>query len=154
MPRRYAEGTTVTVESSRGEITGILAKHGVERMAWATEPERDLLHFELEGHQFRFEIERPTAKSLYEQWKHDGDKSAQAMKYLPSDAQVAAEWRRRWRANVLLLKAKLEFASGEASTVMRELMPYAVLRDGRTLEQAILAGDSGVPLLAAKAGGR
>lgn len=25
--RRYAEGTTVTVDSSRGEISGILAKH-------------------------------------------------------------------------------------------------------------------------------
>jgi hypothetical protein len=72
------------------------------------------------------------------------------MKYLPNDAQVAAEWRRRWRANVLLLKAKLEFASGDASTVTRELMPYAVLADGRTLEEAVM--DDGIKLLAAKNG--
>jgi hypothetical protein len=112
-------------------------------------PEGDELLFELEGRQFRFRIERPTAKSLHEQWQRDG-KSAMTLKYLPSDAQVEAEWRRRWRANVLLLKAKLEFAEGEASTVIRELMPYMVLKDGRTLEDAIVAG--GVPLLAAKAG--
>jgi hypothetical protein len=35
MTRRYAEGTTVAVSSSRGEMSGILAKHGVEGMAWA-----------------------------------------------------------------------------------------------------------------------
>lgn len=148
--RRFAEGTTVTVESSRAEISGILTKHGVRRQAWASEPEGDTLQFELEGYQYRFRIERPTAKELWERWKADG-KTPQALKYLPNDAQVQAEWRRRWRANVLLLKAKLEFASGEASTVIRELMPYALLKDGRTLEQAVLDGDS-VPLLAAKAG--
>lgn len=35
--KRFAEGTTVSVESSRGEISGILAKHGVIRQAWASE---------------------------------------------------------------------------------------------------------------------
>lgn len=143
---RYAQGTTVPVERSRGEITGILATHGVERMAWATEPEGDQLTFELGGHRFLFRIPRPTAQVLWDQWKADG-KSAAALKYLPTDDQVAAEWRRRWRANVLLLKAKLEFADGETSTVMRELMPYALLRDGRTLEEAIVAGDGSVALL-------
>lgn len=146
MSRRFAEGTTVTVMTSRGEITGLLAKHGVERQAWASEPEGDTLQFELGGHAYRFRIERPTAQSLYAQWKADG-KSAATLRYLPNATQVEAEWRRRWRANVLLLKAKLEFAEGEASTVVRELMPYALLRDGRTLEEAIVAGDASVPLL-------
>ena len=150
MSKRYAEGTTVTVDSSRGEISGILAKHGVVRQGWASEPERDVLQFEMEGHVYRFTIERPTAKTLYEQWKADGDRSVSQLKYLPNDNQVAAEWRRRWRANVLLLKAKLEFASGDATTVVRELMPYAVLIDGRTLEEAIMDGNNGVKLLAAR----
>src|SRR5262245_41391127 len=142
MPRRYAEGTTVSVDSSRGQITGILTAHGVKRQAWASDEEKgDTLHFELAGYQFRFFIEKPTAQSLYDQWMRDGHST----KWLPNDNQVAAEWRRRWRANVLLLKAKLEFAEGEASTVLRELLPYAVLKDGRVLEQAILDGGT-VPL--------
>lgn len=145
---RYAEGTTVTVESSRGEITGILAKHGVVRMAWGSEPEGDTLQFELGGQAYRFWIERPTAKLLRERWKADG-KSPQTLKFLPSDSQVAAEWRRRWRAHVLLLKAKLEFAASGDSTLTRELMPYLLLKDGRTLETAL--ADGGLPLLAAKA---
>lgn len=146
---RYAEGTTVPVESSRGEITGILAKHGVQRMGWMASPEGDELLFELDGRSFRFRIPKPTQESLHAQWVADG-KPATTTKYLPSENQVAAEWRRRWRANVLLLKAKLEFADGEASTVLRELMPYAVLADGRTLEEALVAGDA--PRLQLKAG--
>ncbi|MEW6223224.1 MAG: hypothetical protein AB1627_01205 [Chloroflexota bacterium] len=143
MARRFAEGTAVSVDSSRGEITGILAKHGVERMAWAHEPEGDVLTFELGGHRYLFRIAKPTAAEVQARdggqytYPHNVDWTAKA----------AAEWRRRWRANVLLLKAKLEFAEGEASTVIRELMPYALLRDGRTLEEAIVAGDAAVPLL-------
>jgi hypothetical protein len=142
--RRFAEGTTVTVESSRGEITGILTKHGVQRMAWSSEPEGDTLQFELAGHVYRFRIPRPTVEEVRADYRASGRDWSRV--YDPA-AKVAAEWRRRWRANVLLLKAKLEFAEGEASTVTRELMPYAVLVDGRTLEDAIQAGDSAVPLL-------
>ena len=145
---RYAEGTTVTVESSRGEITGILAKHGVTRMAWGSEPEGDTLQFEIGGASYRFWIERPTAKSLHERWKAEG-KSPQTLRFLPNDNQVAAEWRRRWRAHVLLLKAKLEFAASGDSTLAREFMPYLLLKNGRTLE-AVLE-DGGLPLLTAGA---
>lgn len=137
---RYAQGTTVTVERSRGEITGILASHGVERMAWATEPAGDQLRFELAGHQYLFRIPRPTWAELSGRYVNTRTPDQQR-------TAIDAEWRRRWRANVLLLKAKLEFADGETSTVMRELMPYALLRDGRTLEEAITAGDATVPLL-------
>lgn len=142
---RYAEGTTVTVESSRGEITGILAKHGVVRMAWGSAPEGDTLQFELGGASYRFSIERPTTHGLYARWEAEG-KSPTTLKFLPNDNQVAAEWRRRWRAHVLLLKAKLEFAASGDSTLIREFMPYRLLKDGRTLEAVIEAGS--LPMLA------
>lgn len=134
---RYAEGTSVSVQASMGEITGILTKHGVLRQMWATEPERDTLQFELNGQVYRFRIERPTVDDIYRMFPNHRD----------TDAKVAAEWRRRWRASVLLLKAKLEFADGETTTVSRELLPYAMLKDGRTLEEAVTGG--GLPLLAA-----
>lgn len=41
-------------------ITGILAKHGVERMGWASERAGDTLMFELAGYNFRFNIAKPT----------------------------------------------------------------------------------------------
>lgn len=142
MTRRYAEGTTVTVESSRGEITGILAKHGVIRMGWFTEPTADVLQFELGGNSFRLTIQRPTVEDVRAMYIADGGNWSRV--YDPA-AKVNAEWKRRWRANVLLLKAKLEFADGVTSTVTKELMPYMVLGDGRTLEAAIT--DGALPLL-------
>lgn len=132
---RYAEGTAVTVPSSRGDITGILTKHGVTTMAWGSNPLGDFLAFELAGKSFRLEIVRPTQKDIFRMFPNHQD----------TDAKLNGEWRRRWRATVLLLKAKLEFADGETSTIEQELMPYMLLRDGTTLGQAVL-GDK-IPLM-------
>ena len=57
---RYAEGTKVTVESSRDEISGILVKHSCERMAWAHELDWRHTPVELGGRMFRFAITTPT----------------------------------------------------------------------------------------------
>lgn len=135
--RRYAEGTAVSVDSSRGEITGILAKHGVTTMGWMASPTGDELMFELKGGSYRLSIVRPTLVEIRRDFPNSYDEQK----------KIDAEWRRRWRANVLLLKAKLEFADGETTTLDRELLPYRVLKDGRTIEQALAAG--GFPLLVA-----
>lgn len=146
MTRRYAEGTTVSVASSRGEITGILTSHGCERMAWGTDPLGDTLQFELAGKIFRFTIAKPTADELR---RVDGDRYT-----YPHNVDWATkadqEWRRRWRAHVLLIKAKLEFIEGGDGTLDVEFLPYAVLRDGRTVGELVASG--GVPLLTSEAG--
>jgi hypothetical protein len=147
MPRRYATGTSVSVDSSRGEISGILTKHGVQRMGWYTEPGHDVLQFELDGNSYRLIIERPTLEQVKDRYVREGGRWN--LVYDPAK-KVEDEWRRRWRANVLLLKAKLEFADEGSSTLARELMAYRVLADGRTLEEAITAG--AVPML--KTGGK
>jgi hypothetical protein len=140
--KRYAEGTAVTVQSSRGEITGILAKHGCDRMAWGAAPEGDTLQFELGGKLFRFAIQKPTADDIKRQYDEDG---RDWTRIYDMDTKVAAEWRRRWRAHVLLIKAKLEFIDGGDTTLEREFLPYAVLKDGRTVSDLIAGG--GLPLL-------
>lgn len=135
---RYAEGTSVTVPQSRGEISGILAKHGVITQAWGTSPVGDHLQFELAGKVFRVEIPRPTVADIHRLFPNHRD----------TDAKLGAEWRRRWRATVLLLKAKLEFADGETTTIERELLPYALLADGKTTLGAAIEANK-VPLLVA-----
>lgn len=122
---RYAEGTTVTVESSRGEITGILAKHGVLEMGWQTGPDGDRLLFKLHGRSYLFDIKKPLRSEVASLYPNARD----------LDAKMAAEWRRRWRAHVLLIKAKLEFASGGDVTVAQEFMPYLLVPGGGTLSE-------------------
>lgn len=139
MTRRYAEGTSVSVAQSRGDITGILTTHGCERMGWMNEPKGDTLMFELGGRQYRFTIVKPTWDDVASRYVNRRDAAQQR-------TAVDAEWRRRWRAHVLLIKAKLEFADdGDVTTLEREFLPYAVLKDGRTLLDVI--GTNGYPLL-------
>lgn len=147
MTKRYAEGTTVPVERSRVELTGILAEHGCQRMAWATEPGADTLMFELGGRQYRFVIARPTLDELRAQYRSDGRDWNRVM---DPQSKVDAEWRRRWRAHVLLLKAKLEFVAGGDTTLEREFMPALVVAGGRaTLAEWLETSDQGQLLLGA-----
>lgn len=128
----------MSVDSSRGELTGILAKHGVQRMGWMGSPEGDELMFELGRGQFRLRIAKPTLVEIRRDYPNAYDEQA----------KLDGEWRRRWRAHVLLLKAKLEFIDSGDTTLDRELLPYRVLADGRTLEEAI--GSNGFKMLAAR----
>ncbi len=136
-PRRYAEGTKVEVEKSRAEIMSILAQHGVLRMATATGPEGDELEFVLSGHRFRFRILKPTLTEVRNLYPTAYD----------HEAKLQGEWRRRWRANVLLLKAKLEFIDSGDTTLERELLPYLLTAGGQTIGDLVVAGE--IPLLEA-----
>jgi len=143
--KRYAEGTTVPVERSRGELTGILTEHGCQRMAWATEPDADTLMFEMGGHQYRFVIARPTVDDLRAMCRAEGRDWSRV---LDPKGKVDAEWRRRWRAHVLLLKAKLEFVAGGDTTLEREFMPALVVVGGRaTLAEWLESSEQGQQLL-------
>jgi hypothetical protein len=139
--KRYAEGTAVTVQSSRGEITGILAKHGCEMFATGTTPAGDTLQFVLGGKSFRFFIARPTPESVR---KRDGGRYTYPAN-VDWTVKAEAEHRRVWRAHVLLLKAKLEFIEGGDTTLENEFLPYAVLPSGQTVGDLIASG--GLPLL-------
>jgi hypothetical protein len=122
--RRYAEGTAVPAAQSRQEIERLLAAHGVSRMAWGTGPDGDVLQFELRGHRYKFAIRRPTQI----EWNKATGRGTSYW-----DIWREAEWRRRWRAHVLLLKAKIEFGEGDDEATDRELLPYLLLPDNRTL---------------------
>ena len=137
--RRYAEGTTVSVNASQGEIAGILMAHGVRKQGWMSSPDGDELMFELDGHSFRFQILKPTLTEIRRDYPNTRDERA----------KLDAEWRRRWRANVLLLKAKLEFIDSGDTTLERELLPYMITAGGQTVAELVVAGK--LPMLTAGA---
>lgn len=129
--RRYAEGTNVAAENSQAEIRGLLAKHGVMHQAWAESPERAALQFVLFGLPYRFEVERPTEEEMRARYRAEGGYSPNNVAW---EARVEGEWKRRWRARLLWLKATLEFAVGEGKEeVERMLLPYLSLPGGKTM---------------------
>lgn len=116
-PRRYAEGTRVPVESSRAELEKLLAKHGATSFGVYREPVRWVVVFQLSGRYVRHVIDMPQ----------------KATRAAPDPER---EVRRKWRALVLITKAKLELIVGGDSSVEREFLADTVLAEGGTVYEA------------------
>lgn len=127
----YAEGTTVSVEQSRQEVMRLLERYGAEQFMFGQDGERTVFQFRMEGVYIKQSVARPDVE----------DFAVTDCGRARTDAQIEQavdrEWRRRWRALVLILKAKLEIVASGESTVVREFMPDILLTDGSTIEQRV-----------------
>lgn len=132
---RYAEGTEVSVEKSQAEMVGTLGRYRVRKFGWEFTSEGDILYFEINARAYRLTVHRPTAKDVQVGPRTD------------LKTALDREWRRRWRANAMMLKMRLEFADSGDSTIESELLSYLLLSDGSTLAEVVDGGK--VPLLAA-----
>lgn len=117
---RFAEGTSVPIEKTRTEIETLVRKHGAESFASAWERDRFVVIFGMRGRRLRFVVSAPDPKKYRETNKWD------------------AENRRRWRALLLILKAKLEVVSSEDADLDAEFMAYIVLPNGESIGQRLL----------------
>jgi hypothetical protein len=118
----YAKGTAVPVSRSIDEIRSMLLKAGATRYAYGEDPDQAAVQFELDGRHYRFAVRRPT----------EADVPRQVYR-VPPAALIDAEWRRRWRARVLWIKAQIEFAEVEPVAFHEAMLAHLVLPDGRTL---------------------
>lgn len=117
---RYAIKTTVPVRRSRDEIENLLTKYGADSFAFMQDKGRVIIGFRITATSkqrvaVKMELPMPTtsrSQSHFEQLQ-----------------------RSRWRALVLVVKAKLEACASGISTVEREFMADLVMPDGRTLTQ-------------------
>lgn len=123
----YAEGTSVPVDRSQGEIRKILGKYGATGFAFGENGPRAMVAFEMSGRRIRFDLPLP-------QHQVTRDKKG----YFMSEKQVDAETRRRWRCLVLAIKSKLECVESGISTFEEEFLAYVVLPNGRTMGQVAI----------------
>lgn len=124
-------------EISRLEIERTLVKYGADNFAYATAVGKAMIGFTMQGRQVKFILPLPkkeefrltptgrdrTEKSQYDAWEQ--------------------ACRQRWRALLLVIKAKLEATECGISTFESEFMANIVLPDGQT------AGDFMLPQIAA-----
>ena len=134
---RYAANTTVSSEKSRGEIERVLTRYGATAFSYGWRDEGDetmaMVGFRAVSRTIRFLIPMPCRE---------------AFRYTPSqgrkrrDDQIDAEHekacRQRWRALLLVVKAKLEAVEAEISTFDEEFLPHIVLPNGRTVAEMAL----------------
>jgi hypothetical protein len=147
MPR-FAENTTVTVESSQAELVRLIRAHGATQHGMAHD---DLsgharLIVSIAGRQIRLEVTVPSTREVLQLierkppqgWRGWTDK--RRAEYVAK--QRAQAERQRWRALVLITKAKLEVVADGLSSIEREFLADLLLPDGSTV------GDETAPAIA------
>lgn len=114
--RRYAERTSVPVSQTRSQIEDMLTKHGAGGFMYGSQPGQALLVFEMKQRRLKFLVPMPEIN-----------------KTRSNDKAVAKEQRRRWRALLLVLKAKLEAVNSEIVEFDSEFLAHIVVSGQTTV---------------------
>lgn len=128
---RFAGRTRVTPERSRGEIERTLARYGAEQFAYATDREQAAVGFRLDGRMIRLSVSFPSPDDAqFAETKTGKPRNPKAIAVL-----VEQGMRQRWRALLLLIKAKLEAIELGVTSLDEEFMGNILLPDGQTVGQ-------------------
>jgi hypothetical protein len=132
----YAQGTRVAVENSRAEIERLLSRHRCTKFASGLDHEahRATIQFTAQNRIIKFEIQLPDPKDpKYRTIKRSYLERTQA----GVDKLVEQETRSRWRALLLVIKAKLESIESGIATFEDEFLAHVVLPNQQTVAQYI-----------------
>jgi hypothetical protein len=127
---RYAARTTVPVDRSRDEIERMLIRYGAAAFQYGWEGDIAAIAFRLNDRYIRILLPMPERDAF--------KKTAQNRTRRSVDAQQSAyeqEVKRRWRALVLIIKAKLEAVASGITTVEREFIADIVMPNNETVGQ-------------------
>lgn len=131
MSSRYAERTTVTPTKTQAEIQDLLEKYGCENFAIAREPHRVTIGFLMHKRRVRFTLPLPDKEDpKFKKTLTGKIRSAGSL-----NEAYDQEVRRRWRALLLTIKAKLESVASGIETFDEAFMAQLLLPSGETMSQ-------------------
>lgn len=121
-PRAFASETKVPVVQSRVEIERLLVRHKCTQFLVGVDMETARARVQFKAHQriVRFEVALPERKAFRNE---RGFEQAE---------------RQRWRALLLVIKAKLEAVENEIATFEQEFLAHIVLPNQQTVGEFIL----------------
>lgn len=136
---RYASATKVSVETSQAEVARLLKKHGAVTVATMQTETGAAIAFQIGIHRVRFELSVPTYEQMWKEgeittprgWVGGGPEWRKKW----CEDQIEQTERQRWRALLLVTKAKLELVADGASTIEREFMADLLLPNGQRVEE-------------------
>jgi hypothetical protein len=133
---RYAQNTSVPVERSRNEIEATLLRYGAAQFMYGWENTGAIIAFVVETpqgkRQVRFELPLPSRDERRFTHHSQGTRTASAAEKMWEQA-----CRQRWRALLLVVKAKLEAVESGIATFEDEFLAYIMLPDGNTVSQLL-----------------
>jgi len=132
----YAENTAVPVERSRAEIERLLTQHKCTKFASGVDHEAHRATVQFTAHQriVKFEITLPDPTDP----KYKRIKNSYLYRNAAGVAKVVEqETRTRWRALLLVIKAKLEAIESGISTFEQEFLAHVLLPNQQTVAEFI-----------------
>jgi hypothetical protein len=128
---RYATATVVPMEKSRAEIESILRRYGADHFASGWAPDAHVVDFVVRGLRIRFRL--PLTRKDDKEFTHVMVRGS-IRRRTPDAAAREYEQsiRQRWRALLLVIKAKLEAIECKISTLEQEFLSFIVLPDNTT----------------------
>lgn len=124
--REFAANTDVPVSRTRGEIEEVIMRNGGDRFGSFVDRTSAAILFEIAGRRIRIVIPLPDMDSPDFEPRYKG-----GGRYGPADEQRRVKWeqacRTRWRALLLVLKAKLEAVAVGIASLEDELLAYTIL---------------------------
>jgi hypothetical protein len=129
---RFAQDTIISPERSRVEIETLLKKYQATTFGYATDAGQAMVQFRLHDRIVRFLIPMPKIE--------DARKTPAGRQRRRDKVPVALaqEERRRWRALLLVIKAKLEAVDSNITNFETEFLAHIVMPDGKTVGAHIL----------------
>lgn len=129
---RFAQDTNVSPERSRAEIELLLRRYQATSFGYATDQGRAMVQFRLTNRVVRFEVPLPTDTDVAktESGRYRNERNYEAFRERAT--------RQRWRALLLVIKAKLEAVETGIATFEEEFLAHIVLPDGKTVGQHVL----------------
>lgn len=128
----YAAKTEVSEERSRNEIERTLKRYGASRFGYLWEEGASIVMFEMHGRRLKFTLPMP---------RRDSFALTESGRARTSRAAIDTAWeqaqRQRWRALLLVIKAKLEAVEAGITTFEDEFLSVTLLPGGQTVSQMI-----------------
>lgn len=128
---KFANKTQVSPEKSRAEIEKLLVKYGASSFMYGWENIHAVISFKMNSRLIRFVLPMPNPKDREFVFKQQN--SWCEMKEAEKRERLEQAKRQRWRALVLVVKAKLECVESGITTFENEFMAHIVLPDGSTV---------------------
>lgn len=127
----YAKNTTVSAIKTRADIETLVTRAGATSFMCGTRGGMSAIQFDFRAKTVRFVVPLPDPK----QFATDGRRRRRS----PAEvlAAVEQESMRRWRALLLVVKAKLEAVATGIVSFEDEFLAHFVLKTGETFGQSI-----------------
>ena len=121
----FASDTNVSINRTREEIIRTLQRYGADAFGYVTEGDRSAIYFQIRGLRVNLHATLPDYADFEKMPNRNARRTEQAQRRAYDQA-----CRQRWRALLLIIKAKLEAIESGITTLEEEFLPHIMLPSG------------------------